>query len=477
MDLVSSMAHKEKTPVKDKAFTTILNMDEKTSTKKFGVPVHKMSDYVENEENSEHRRKFMFGIPQVDLLLAHRDENGVVKQIGDPAGVHVLFSKAHQGKSLLLFKKMAYIQSQGLRVAIFVPEQIPREELGVLCKMSGLDMNNALIIFATTMEEVYVTIEKLAGLEKGVQKASKIDAILIDSITALTPKNMVKKTSDGVDMALQARTSGRFIGIINEQLAKKEIRLYAIFQYRDTMDQYTMEGSMDNYTGGNIWKHVPTVGLFVKRAAKSYVRDSGARFKLEGKEQASKGSMKGFPIIVKVVKTKVSGCIENTTTVLDFYFWTNPDKQGIDVYGGFFEFLIEQGIIPKEGKSKYILRDEEIIGIEKAKLRFIEKCNDDENFYAHFISLAIDQASFFQLSKEEEEAAFDTEDIDPTKEMTKEETDEYIKNMEAVNAANDATENIDILELTDETNNDDTIVSEPKVKIDDVDIDVLGLDE
>ena len=331
-----------------------------------GLKLTRLDEAIESRLDDDHRRKFVSGILPWDLQLAVRNLDGDVIQIGDAEGVHILFSKPQQGKTISMLTKVGNMIRNGLTGMVIFSEQEGAEELQTLARMAGIDTSRLFITFETDMEAIYTTIEKAIGNYGGAGKQSVVDFILVDSFDTLVTRAESKKGSAEDDMAIGARRSSRFLRINHKHLCEQGVRLYLIFQYRSSIGT-TSEYNIDNYAGGMAWKHYAKTITYVRRAGTSNLRDKGERFKVKQNENIAGVSSTGFLISMKLLKTKVSGALEGSTSFFDFYH-----MKGIDKIGTLFEAAMDYKCIDQPSSVSYAFGDKVIKGIDNAKKEFME---------------------------------------------------------------------------------------------------------
>jgi RecA/RadA recombinase len=359
------LSRPEAKPISSKSFDDFLLKAKAKETTKLGVKISRLDEVINSRINDEHRRKFISGIVPWDLQLAVRDIDGNVIQIGDAEGIHILFSKPQQGKTMSMLTKAAQMQKNGLRGLLIFSEQEGAEELQTLARMAGLDTSKIGFTFETKMENIYTLIEDAIGNKGGAEKKASVDFIIVDSFDTLVTDAETKKGSAEDDMAIGARRSSRFLRIHHKQLCEQGIRLYLIFQYRSSIGT-TSEYNIDNYAGGYAWKHYAKTITYVRRAGTSNLRDKGERFKVKQNENIAGVSSTGFRISMKLLKTKVSGALEGSTSFFDFYH-----MRGIDKIGTMFETALENKLIEQPSVAMYKFLDQTVRGVDNAKNEFM----------------------------------------------------------------------------------------------------------
>lgn len=316
--------------------------NKKVENSKLGIKIEKLDEAVNNSVGNERRRAFTSGIITWDLQLAVRDrKSGNVIQIGDAPGVHVLYSKTSQGKTISLMTKVGQMIKNGLTGILILSEQDKEEELKTLLEMCGVDSTKVGIITKPDMESILTTVEKAIGNYQSAGKTTNLDFIVIDSLDTLYNKAAAAKGTAQDDMALAARRLSRFFQINHGHLCDQGVRLYIICQYRSSMDAQS-EYSIENYAGGNALKHYAKSITYIKRAGNSQLRDAGERFKLSSQEEGAGVKTRGFVISAKLMKSKISGAIEGSTSYYDFYHMKGIDKIGTLIEAGFSSGAIEK---------------------------------------------------------------------------------------------------------------------------------------
>lgn len=385
-----------------KKMEAFLAANKKVENSSLGAKIQTIGDSIREKLGDPHRQKFVSGILSWDLQMAVRDKDGNVIQIGDSPGLHMLYSKTSQGKSISMFTKAANFVRNGLTGLIVNSEQEAAEEFMTLCQMAGLDMDRIHVTYCSELESILTTVEKGIGNYKSAGKQPIYDFIIIDSLDTQYSKAEGTKGSAKDDMALTARRMSRFLRINHEHLFAHDVRLYIICQFRNSLDAMS-EYSIDNYSGGNAAKHYARSISYVRRSSIAKTRAEGGRFKVSNKEKGDGGvSSKGFPISIKLMKSKISGAIEGSVCTYDFYH-----MQGIDKIGSMFEFAYDHNLIEQVDKLSYMIGAQKIKGIENAKDAFRSDIDFQKEIAAKLVETArfhsIDMSQFVMTVEDETE--------------------------------------------------------------------------
>jgi len=205
-------------------------------------------------------------------------------------------------------------------------------------KICGVDNNNLLVIHPESLEQ--------AG-EALLELISKVDLIIIDSISALVPEEEIDKTLSDKNMASQAKVNAPLCRKINKIRNTHKTTIIFINQLREKVG--VMYGNPEHTPGGRALKHL---------------YDSRIQFK-SGKPIDETKERIGMEINLFGKKNKKGQAFRRA--IVDFY----TDGR-IDNKKSLFFAAIKYNIINLSGKT-YTFEDKKIVGKEKLIESLTEK--------------------------------------------------------------------------------------------------------
>jgi recombination protein RecA len=194
----------------------------------------------------------------------------------------------------------------------------------------GIDSDKLMILSGCFLMEDY-----LEGLRMLV-KSPAVDLILLDSVSAMTPKRIAEGDVGDATMALQARLWSTHLPEIVPYLKANKITLLLINQLRNTLALY---GNPSESTGGKALKYYTSVRVQVSK--KEVIKEKGKEI--------------GVKVQLKNVKTKVGKPF--VTKLISIFFPQFPgDPGGIDILSDIVDSALDEGIIKQSG-SMYTWRE------------------------------------------------------------------------------------------------------------------------
>jgi len=199
----------------------------------------------------EHRYAKIEGIPTGSLSL-----DIALGGAGIPRGrVTEMFGPEASGKTTLALHIIANAQRAGGVVAFIDAEHA----LDVTwAKKLGVDVSSMLISQPDTGEQALEITEMLI-------RSDSVDAIVIDSVAALTPKAEIEGGMGDAHMALQARLMSQAMRKLTAVINKSKTSLVFINQIR--MKIGVMFGNPETTPGGRALKFYSTVRIDLRRLA------------------------------------------------------------------------------------------------------------------------------------------------------------------------------------------------------------------
>ena len=234
---------------------------------------------------------------------------------GLPRGrVVEIYGPESSGKTTLTLQVVAEAQKAGGTCA-FIDAEHALDPM--YAQALGVDTDNLLVSQPDTGEQALEICDMLV-------RSGAVDAIVVDSVAALTPKAEIEGEMGDSHVGLQARLMSQALrkmtGII------KQSNTMVIFINQIRMKIGVMFGSPETTTGGNALKFYSSVRLDIRRIGAVK----------EGDEVV------GNETRVKVVKNKVAPPFKQTELQIMY-------GKGIHHTGEVLELGVQQGIVEKSG--------------------------------------------------------------------------------------------------------------------------------
>jgi recombination protein RecA len=282
--------------------------------------------FIHMASEEEEREKIPTGIESIDKMLGG----------GIPCGqFSVLWGNRSSAKSTLALLTIAQAQKAGKTCIYIDLEESFDKEWAMKC---GVNIESLPIAHYKIAEQALDTIIKLSA-EKCV------DLIVLDSIQSLSPKEESEskagkeKSVEDSSMALLARKLSQFFRMSVSVVAKGKVAVLLIGQARTDLGSFI---KLDTLSSGHALQHFSAITMKSYRGAKA----DAPRYKFEtnGKK---KELIIGFPLNIKIEKTKVNGTApEGTSVCIPFYFeygFNKPNEEQIkNTFGEWIEFESEE---------------------------------------------------------------------------------------------------------------------------------------
>ena len=198
---------------------------------------------------------------------------------GVPKGrIIEIYGPESSGKTTLALHILAQAQKQGGEVA-FVDAEHALDP--VYAKAIGVDIDSMLVSQPDTGDQALEITDALV-------RSGAVDAVVVDSVAALVPRQEIEGEMGDQFVGLQARLMSQALRKLAGTIAKTNCVVIFINQLR--MKIGVMYGNPETTTGGNALKFYASVRLDVRR--------------VEGIKEG--GSVIGNHVRVKVVKNKVA---------------------------------------------------------------------------------------------------------------------------------------------------------------------------
>ena len=257
---------------------------------------------------------------------------------GVPKGrIIEIYGPESSGKTTLALHILASAQKQGGEVAFIDAEHALDPDYAAAL---GVDIDSMLVSQPDTGEQALEITDALV-------RSGAVDAIVVDSVAALTPRAEIEGEMGDAFVGLQARLMSQALRKLAGTIAKTNCVVIFINQIR--MKIGVLYGNPETTTGGNALKFYSSVRIDIRRV-----------------EAIKNGSdIIGNRTRAKVVKNKVAPPFREA--IFDIMY-----GEGISKFSEMVDIAVNMNLIQKSG-SWFSYNDERIgQGRENAKLFLIE---------------------------------------------------------------------------------------------------------
>ncbi len=260
---------------------------------------------------------------------------------GVPKGrIIEIYGPESSGKTTLALHILAEAQKMGGEVA-FVDAEHALDP--VYAAALGVDIDSMLVSQPDTGEQALEITDALV-------RSGAVDAVVVDSVAALTPRAEIEGEMGDAFVGLQARLMSQALRKLAGTISKTNCVVIFINQLR--MKIGVMYGNPETTTGGNALKFYSSVGLDVRRVES--IKEGG--------------NVIGNKTRVRVVKNKVAPPFREA--IFDIYY-----GQGISKWGELVDLAVQLDIVQKSG-SWFSMGDERI-GQGKESVKTFLMANPD----------------------------------------------------------------------------------------------------